>query len=141
MSIKSTSNQHQVPFEIPENYFDELPEKVLMRAKKEKSRKKVRFATVSLVSSAAASLLLLWVFLFHPDDINKDDTQNVQIELSESEVLQYLYENEDVSETDLLEVISENPDVLHETDDLLDEVSDEAIEAELLDGDLELFYQ
>ncbi len=136
MNIKP-NNKHQVPFDIPKDYFEGLPDKILEKVNTEKKLKKTKYATLSLISTVAASIFLFWIFLLHPQEAKKS---SAEIQLSETEVMQYLLYSGEISETELLELAAKSPEILTESDDILNEITDEYIEDELLDADIELFY-
>lgn len=136
MNIKP-NNKHQVPFDIPKDYFEGLPDKILEKVNTEKKLKKTKYATLSLISTVAASIFLFWIFLLHPQETKKS---SAEIQLSETEVMQYLLYSGEISETELLELAAKSPEILTESDDILNEITDEYIEDELLDADIELFY-
>jgi hypothetical protein len=136
MNIKP-NNKHQVPFDIPKEYFEGLPDKILEKVNTEKKLKKTKYATLSLISTVAASIFLFWIFLLHPQEAKKS---SAEIQLSETEVMQYLLYSGEISETELLELAAKSPEILTESDDILNEITDEYIEDELLDADIELFY-
>ena len=66
-------NEH---YEIPENYFDELPGRVMQNIKREQNRKKTIFSS----AAAAIAILAIAVGLFFTYNTPKEDVETAQVE-------------------------------------------------------------
>ncbi len=113
----------------PENYFDQLPDEILNRWKKEASQPKIKVITWKQVIAIAAILTGVCIGLFF---INQKD--HVPMPITSAEAYEYVRENIDEFEG-LLEYGDQVPhdapwdvsaDAIHEY--LMEESSDEIIE-------------
>ncbi len=130
-------------FETPKDYFKDLPSIIQARAVETKSEpiRKVAFAN-PLVKFAFPALLILLIFIWQGDFIS---TQSDQTKTNETEVLlaqltveemhDYLLEETEITNADLVEIVSEIPEeVSLEKQQLLDDEMLEDIDLEDLES-------
>lgn len=91
--------------ELPENFFDEMQEKVL--AKTTKKREAKRFSLIAVWSSVAAMLIFGAIFFIDNKEVNDKNQVIVQVEKSEIVNSQPIIDFEEIQETKTEEIVAE----------------------------------